>query len=761
MNYKRSQNQSTLWQTISPSTPALAIAATITATTAPVVQAQQSEFALEEVLVTARKREESIQNVPVSVTSISKELKEASLRRLDDIQSFTPNVYIRNTSGIPGGASISIRGVSYQETDKTLDPSIGVIMDGMYLGTSSGALLNNFDTKRIEVLRGPQGTLFGKNTTGGVVNIVRGDVTMEWGSDVSLTLGDDGREDIKGVFNVPVVDEKLGIKLFANQIKSDGWVENSITGEDAGGDDKNTYGFAALWRPTEDFNVKFHYERNKDETDTGAPVNLNQPNDLNCILEGTLWPVACETTDTGSDEDHNSTNGRNTNDSEYDTYIVTANWDLDAFLLTSITGQRDMDEAYRIEFDGSPSEFLSFDYFNDWEQFSQEIQLTSQFSEQVEFVLGAYYWETEYEQRWNVYELHYALDRIGAIVTGVPGGAGFTSDTISHNGQNQETTSYAGFAQADWHINEQWTITAGGRWTYEEKDFVGGDGGVFYNRGEPAPAINAVAFEDDWEEFTGKLGFRYQLNDNTMFFGSWSEGFKSGGFFGRQADYTFDPIYEPEYVTNWELGMKSTWLDGRMIFNPTVFFNDYEDKQEEVLLPVSLSNVATVVRNASTLEIFGVELELQFQVTEAWNIRASYGYLDAEYADYLADINGDTVVTDNSDLRPRNTPENTVGFNTTYTIPVGPGELVGFASYRWRDEIETIANNDPLGHLGSIENLDLTLNYIWDDGRYRVTAYGRNVTDERERVAVRIPGLNSWGNWNQGEHYGVEFAASF
>jgi iron complex outermembrane receptor protein len=198
-----------------------------------------------------------------------------------------------------------------------------------------------------------------------------------------------------------------------------------------------------------------------------------------------------------------------------------------------------------------------------------------------------------------------------------------------------------------------------------------------------------------------------------------------------------------------------------MIFNPTIFFNDYQDKQEEILIPLGLDNVATVVRNASTLEIFGLEMELQFQVTEAWNIRASYGYLDAEYSDYLADINGDGTITDNSDLTPRNTPENTFGFNTTYTIPVGPGELSGFASYRWRDKILTIANNDPLGELDSIQNLDLTLNYIWSDGRYRVTGYGRNVTDERERITTRIPGLVSWGNWNQGANYGVEFAVSF
>lgn len=721
-------------------------------------QERDQSLVLEEVIVTARKREESIQGTPVSVTSIGRELAEASLRRLDDVQSFTPNVYIRNTAGIPGGAAISIRGVSYQETDKTLDPSIGVVMDGLYLGTSSGSLLNNIDIKRVEVLRGPQGTLFGKNTTGGVLNIVRGDVTMEWGGDVRLTAGDDGRQDLRAVVNVPLIGDELGVKLFGASINSDGWIRNTTLGEDAGGDDKNTYGFTTLWRPNERFDLKFHYEHHEDQTDTGAFANVNQPADLTCALQGIFWPIGCEAADAGSDRDNSSTNERNRNDSEYDTYILTANLELENFVLTSVTGLRDMDEQYRIEFDGSPANLLNFDYFNEWEQFSQELRITSTFSEEFEFVAGLFYWDVEYEQRWNVKELNFALQLLG-IPQGTPPQV-LTPNSINYNGQNQRTESIAAFSSADWHFAEKWTATAGLRYTYEEKDFKGADG-TFYEAGQPLPALNFAFFEDDWSEPSPKLGLRYQANDDMMVFASWTQGFKSGGFFGRQANFDIDPTYDPEYVTTWELGMKSTWMDGRVIFNPTVFYNDYEDKQEEILVPISLSNVATVVRNASTLEIFGAELELQMQVTQAWNLRLSYGYLDAQYDDYQADITGDGIVTDNSNLIPRNTPENTIGINSIYTRQIGPGDFTAFVSYRWRDEIETIANNDPLGHLDDIQNLDVTLNYSWADARYRVSAYGRNISDERERVVTRIPGLTSWANWNQGENYGVEFAVSF
>ena len=535
-------------------------------------------------------------------------------------------------------------------------------------------------------------------------------------------------------------------------------MRNTTIGEDALGDDKQTFGFTTLWRPSERFDAKLHYEHHKDRTDTGAFTNVNQPADLTCALQGVFWPIGCGASDPGSDRDNSSTNDRNRNDSKYDTAILTMNWEIPNFVLTSITGWRDMDEAYRIEFDGSPANLLFFDYFNQWEQFSQELRLTSNFEGNVEFVVGAYYWDVEYEQRWNVHELNFLLQQLG-IPQGNPPQV-LTPNSINYNGQNQRSTSWATFGSADWHVTDQWTLTAGLRWTYEEKDFKGADG-TFYEAGDPLPPLNFTSFKDDWSEVSPKLGVRYQHNADLMVFASWTEGFKSGGFFGRQANFDIDPTYDREYVSTCELGMKSTWLDGRLIFNPTVFYNEYEDKQEEILIPISLSNVATVVRNASSLDIYGAEAELQMQVTDAWNLRLSYGYINAKYDDYLADISGDGIVTDNSNLIPRNTPKHTVGINTSYAMPLGAGELVAFASYRWRDGIQTIANNDPLGQLGSFENLDITLTYKWADDRYRVSAYGRNLTDQRERVTTRIPGLTTWGNWNQGENYGVELQASF
>jgi len=715
-------------------------------------------FGIEEIVVTARKRSESIQDVPVAVSAIDKELGEANVRRLDDIQNYSPNLLIGRTNGIASGAAISIRGVSSNESDKSFDPAIGVMMDGMFLGTSSGVLLQNFDIERIEVLRGPQGTLFGKNTTGGIINVIRGRVTKEWGADISGTFGDHGREDIKAVVNAPL-GENAGIKLFGASIQSDGYIRNTTLGKDVGGDDIQNFGFAVQWEPTDSLDLKLHYEKHKDQSDQGAYHNHNEPAELTCLAEiiGLTGGASGCASSAGDDEDHNSANGTNYSDNDYNTVIATVNWDLGSYLLTYIGTSRDMDEQNNQHFDGSASNLLDMNFFNDWHQKSHELRVTSQFSDTFEFVAGLYLWDVEYEQRWDVNHLHYTLSLLGVIP--VP-----LSPTVSSsNGQEQETESIAAFFSGDWHVNDKWTLNAGVRWTREEKDFIGGNGGVFYDpaAGDPIPGLlDPQPFDDEWTEVTPKVSARYTHSEDLMFYGSYSEGFKSGGFFGRQANYNLSPTYEPEYVKNFEIGMKSTLLDGRMIINGAIFSSDYEDKQEQILIPVNLANVATVVRNAGELELDGIELEMMFQITPEWYVRASYGYIDAEYASFTADLNGDGIITDNSGLTPRFTPENTFGLTTSYTRPVGPGELHATLSYRWTDDTESSPDNHPRGHRDSIDNLSGTVTYMWDDGRYRITAFGRNMTDERASGGPYIGGLTQARAWTEPATYGVEFAFS-
>jgi len=734
--------------------------------------AAERGLVLEEIVVTARKKDESIQDVPMAVTAIKDQLREGSVRRLEDIQAFAPNLFINRTPGIASGAAITIRGVASLESDKSFDPSIGVVMDGMFLGTSSGVLLDNFDIERIEVLRGPQGTLFGKNTTGGILNVIRTPVSLsDMSADISLSLGEYGRQDIKAVAQIPIVQDKLGLKLFGAQIEHDGHVYNTTLDRDVGGDDKVNYGFTALWAPNDQFDLKVHYEIMEDQSEQGAYVNRNAVGELACTVFQIGFDPAngCEI-NANDGPDTTESDGSNFSDNEYKSTIVTANFDTDAFLYTYIYSNRDMDEQNMQDFDGAPVHLLRMNFFNDWEQTSHEFRVTSQFSEKVQFIAGFYDWETDFDQRWDVYDLFYQLSRLGvppwpAGRQGVPGYSDvdvWEDDVAGNNGQSQLTTSTAVFASADWYVTDQWTLTLGFRWTEETKDFVGGASapGYYPLRGEPWPGIfMPYEAEQTWTETTPKVGVRYQMNDDLMFYASYSEGFKSGGFFARQANYEIDPSYNPEYVKNYEFGWKSTLANGRMIFNGAVFRSDYDDKQESILIPVNLANVATVVRNASSLEMTGLELEAIYRVSEAFDLMVMYGYLDSEYANYFADLTGDGVVTDNSDLVARNTPENTLGVTAAYTAQLGSGDLKARVSYRFRDSMETNSSNNPLGTLDSIGNVNATLTYSVNN--YQATLWGRNITDEREQRWATIGGLTSRGWWNEPATYGVTVSASF
>ena len=594
------------------------------------VSAQDSTptLGIEEIIVTARKKDESIQDVPMAVTAITEQLRESSVRRIEDIQAFAPNLFINRTPGIASGAAITIRGVASLESDKSYEPSIGVVMDGMFLGTSSGVLLDNFDIERIEVLRGPQGTLFGKNTTGGILNVIRTPVSLnEMGADVSLTVGDFGRQDVKAVVQLPIIEDKLGLKVFAASIQHDGHVYNTTLQTDVGGDDKLNYGFALLWEPNDNFSLKLHHEIMEDKSEQGVYVNRNRVGELACTITQIGFDPynGCEK-DANDGPDTTESDGTNFSDNEYESTIITANYDTENFLFTYIYSLRDMDEQNMQDFDGSRARLLRMNFFNDWEQTSHEFRVTSQFSDKFQFIAGVYDWEADFAQRWNVYDLFYQLSRLGVPPwpfgrKGVPGYDDvdvWEDDVAGNNGQTQVTESIAVFASVDWFVTDQWTITAGFRWTEEEKDFVGGASapGYYPLRGEPWPGIyNPTPYSAKWDETTPKIGVRYQPNNDLMVYANYSEGFKSGGFFGRQANFNIYAGYEPEYVKNMELGWKSTLQDGRMILNGAIFKSDYDDKQESILIPVDLTNVATVVRNAASMEMMGIELELMYQVT--------------------------------------------------------------------------------------------------------------------------------------------------
>lgn len=726
------------------------------------VQAQGKVLQLEEIIVTARKREESVQEVPVAVTALSAaELQRSSLRDLRDVTAYVPNLLVDKVTALQGGAAIAIRGVSYQEIDKSLDPGIGVLLDDVYLGTNAGQILENFDLERLEVMRGPQGTLFGKNTIGGALAIFRTAPTRELGGKVQGTLGDYGRQDIRGLLNLPMTDDG-GVKLWATKLKSDGYIRNTTINDDVGGQNVENAGITASYDLTDDFNAQFTYERTEDHSDVGAWANDNKffnespyplpdgtPADLAGLLPlvtpGTPYTgslVGFRDFDPGSDKDHVSQNGRNNGDSSVDYVNLTLNYTMDDWLLTAISGYIDRNENSRLEYDANSIPFLDVESDTDYSQYSQEVRLNGNIGD-VELTTGLYYWYSEYDT-------HSVTNDLFEWLAGFPDGS---VGTISQHG---ETESYAAFSSADWAVTEKITLTAGVRYTWEKKTMEPVGQQFLLADGTPlTPDPLRLKADKDWDKWSPRVGAQYHFTDDLMAYASYSQGFKSGGFFGRITLATEGSLrsFEPEEVDTYELGVKSMWWDQRLRVNAAIFSSDYTDKQEEIIVADSGGNVDTVVVNASDATMEGAEIEVSALLFEGLTTFVQGGYLNAEYEEFRPEVPG--VPANASDLEMRNAPKYTFGAGINYVHSLFSNSQMSYdVTYNWRDDYVTIFSNDPLGEVEAAGFWNANIDYKFKD-MLTVSVFGRNLDDERYNRTVTIPPISTFSQWNEPRNYGV------
>lgn len=763
-------------------------------------QAAEPDLTIEEIVVTARKVEESSQDVPVAITALSEELASATIRDLTDLNGFAPNVQIgEDGSRGGGGANITIRGISpVRSDDNSFDSPIAVMIDGIYLGSLAGQVLENFDLERVEVLRGPQGTLFGKNTVGGVVHVIRSRPTGRLGGRLKVTLGEDGQQEFRGDLNTAVVEDKLAAKFFFTSQEDDGFAGNITTGGDSGERDYMNYGVSLLFTPTDDFEALLTIEKFDDEGELTAfnrnynlspgvspvPTDPNEPDYSDGFQSCVIYPEICRNTLSTPNDAENDTE----NDAELDTDAYTLNMRYhinDNITLASVTGYRDMDEYRIYDFDGSSAPYITIERWNEYDQFSQELRVDASW-DKLSFTAGAYYWESEFEQDWvtggqfwgtlfgfAVYNPAGYGACLGGAFAPIACDSGLTSitpgtDVTQILFETQETTSLAVFAQGDYRIDDNWTVTAGLRWTEEEKDFIAGQS--YLSNVERQRLRNFPEYADldnKWTEVSPKLGVSYSFAEALVYF-SYSEGFHSGGFFGvnqNTRDFIRDQ-YDPEFADSWELGLKSQWLDNRLRLNVTAFYNDFEDKQEaSVQVDPDTLTVATTFDNVASATYQGIELETQYVFNEYFRAFLNYGYLDAEYDEFFTDINagdGVSLIEDASFLEPRNAPEFTWGVGGTVSIPLGSGAIELYAKYSKVDEVETNLLNTPLGNLDEREDLTASIGYYVEN--YSVSIFGRNLTDEEFEIFTPIgqnPGLFAVGTVNRPRTIGVEFEYNF
>ncbi len=792
---------------------------------------EEAKAKVEEIVVTATKREENVQDVPIAVTALVNELKQPTVRTLVDLNGYAPNVRIDRDPSRSGGSSITIRGISPTRTDdNSFDAPIAVQLDGIYLGTIAGQIIENFDLERVEILRGPQGTLFGKNTTGGVVNVIRSRPTGEWGGRLKYDMGKWNQSEIRAVFNAPVIEDKLAAKVFYTNLQGDGYLVH--TTPDIGGNnipdnnhmpeqDYQNYGLTLLATPTDRFEALFTIEKFEDKSQGGGSLtNFNlapgvapkpppgSPQTdlsggfLSCTLFAShiipQWDstVPCRTS--LSTAKSTSVDTRNPSNFDTDAYTLNTQFEInDHYKVVTVSGYRDMKEQRLLDFDGSSDNFITLSRDDDYDQKSLEARLEATY-DHLTVVGGFHFWNSQFTQNWitggefwkylgTTFGVDFTnntwlsptpppISPLAACFAGAFGNIKCdTGASLSGLGdpfdqrlyEHQTTTSYAYFTQADWEFIENWTLTAGIRYTDEKKDFIAGQAylaSIARRNVDNYPGY--AVLDNEWTKWTPKVGVSYKFSHDILFYTSYSEGFHSGGFFGVNqniADFVRDQ-YKPEKIQSYEAGMKSQWFDNSLQLNVAGFYNKYKDKQESSVQFDSTTNtVATVFSNVADATYQGLELEAQWAASDNLNLFLSAGWLDATYDSFRTDINpsddalpGGSQIVDASFLTPRNAPKYTYGVGGTYTYPIGPGNFQVFTKYSWVDKIETSLLNLDIGKVDARKDLSASIGYAYE--KMSLTLSGNNLTDETFEVPFPIATLFASGTVTPGLSWTLTFS---
>ena len=753
------------------------------------------EGALREIVVTAQKRSEPVQSIPIAVTALDQTaLDAASVEDLRDFAGRVPSLVVDSVGAGPSAAAISIRGISFEDIEKSFDPAVGVVVDGVFIGTNTGQLLDSFDLERLEVLRGPQGTLFGRNTIGGVINVTRTRPTEDPGARGSFAYSNLETKRGRLVVNSGKLGGFVALKAFGFYDKTGGYYYNVTKNRREGRYETLTGGISALVTPAAGITALFTYEHTRERGET-IVASLNETGkDLLCLAPGAPNFAPARECNRGNLPDHGlyttfsglETPVRN------DTDAVTANIDVELggdFVLSSVTGYRTNKESVRQDFDGTSANFFDTLRTQKYEQISQELRVVGDVTDWLNLLVGAYYFDSNYQ-----------LDQrttLGGLLTG-----GAPAELRQYT--DHSSKSYAGFVDGRIKLSDRLTIGLGARYTRDKKRLFNNYGrigalvrltqpnftgtecvavtGVF----SPAPGVvlptyapaNNCSGEKSFGKFTWRANVNYELGRNQLAYASYSKGFRSGGFNGRGASPTSLGPYEPETVDAYEIGLKADWLNRTLRTNLALYHTRYSNKQEEIVQaapPGSSSPQETVVKNAASARINGAELEVVAQLTKGFSARTSFSYTDAKYQRFFNDINGDLIPDDVSTLTLRRAPKYQWSVGLDYAHELGAGEVGFTTTLRYQDKYQTCiaparpavigqVTNDPRCPTEGREDLAAELSYSLPvgGGDIKFAVFGRNITNNKGLAAtLPVAGLFTFGTAKPPRTYGAEVSFRF
>ncbi len=726
-------------------TTAIAVAVLMPVTS----QAQESSMVLDEILVTATRRAEGtdIQVTPVAVTAIGEQdFTDLFAHDIGATARLVPNFSAAQITGF-NAAGFAIRAASQTDILVYWEPPVGMLVDDFVVPHMQTQLLEPYDIEQVEILRGPQGTLFGKNTTAGVISIRTKRPHFDGAAfDASVRAGNFGRIEGRAAINVPLVDDKLALRVAAISQQSDGYYKNGKNstdvlafsgqfnrgdfvgdGRDLGGDDVFGSRIKLLWTPTDDLSILFQYELLRDESDTPPAVNETHPDSpqffnvvgLNGVTPGqsssldqagvTFYDTINEGVNIGQTTGLNLAGGHQI---DIDGFYLNIDWQVGDFNVVSVTGFREQESRLPSTYTGEVGNLnlnSIFDATRDdnRETFQQEVRLASAFDGPLNFVTGIFYQSDETE-----FQVLQYLGIVEQFGTAAPGVVDDNSPVIIPNNQEMESTGV--FFDANYEFADTWTIAGGIRYTHEEKDFFArpstpivtygqtpGDYWFDANDTGTFPCSAEIPCETtsaEWDEPTYRLMVSNQFSDDMFGYFSFSHGFKSGGYSDQTGSAPLtDPMgnllpasarqYEPEEADSFEVGLKLDFWDNRARLNMAAFFVDYTDMQRAAIVTQG-SLQETIVFNAAEVPAYGFEVEGSFLFSAKWTGRFNLGYIDAEYDDFKLDLDLDG--TPDLDLSGRDvtrTPEVQFGADITYDTELGiGGRLRAQASIYYQDE---------------------------------------------------------------------------
>ncbi|MGY0503942.1 TonB-dependent receptor [Luteimonas sp. e5] len=693
----------------------------VTAQEQPPVDGEQSqERALDAVVVTARRRSESIQDVPVAISAFSEEqLKDLQASDVSGLQGSVPNLNIAQGRGSANSVNVFIRGIGQPDALQTFDPGVGMYVDDVYFSRINGALFSLYDIAQIEVLRGPQGTLYGKNSTGGAIKLTTKDPFENQGGAAELTLGNYGRAEGR-VYASGQFSETLAGSIAVAKVTNDGYVKDAVTGKRYNDDDTTALRAKLAFRPSDAFRGVFTL----DHTRQDAALTMGRPMADLMQTDLGLGPIVLKPGASGEWDRlvRTSFSPDKGQELRHSGATLALEWDLsEKWQAKSITAYRKLRTDSYIDIDASEFELGDVLVALDQRQTSQEFQLHYDNGSNLHATFGAYYMREHVPSHQEAY----ADDLFAMFGNGI----GFLR-TID---DDLTTTSTAAFAHVNWEFVPSWTLAAGVRWTRDKKEY---DRTTSTFWGTPFQALDeTVAFNASasWTAVTPSVSLQKAFSDNVMGYVSANRGFKSGGFNGR-ANTVYDTQhakFDPEYVWTYELGVKASSADRRLRGSAAVFHSDYKDFQARVSQDVGTFPVL----NAAALKIKGFELEGSALLGEATTLSAQLGWLDAKYGrfdDFRLDPNypgyDPNVSHDHVPFSPDWTARIALHhqFNLGERGSLGVGGDVSYRGKTWLSvDNRAVLSQDAYSLVG--------LFLVWDSPQYvwQARAGVRNLTDKQ------------------------------